>query len=159
MDKDWVTAVTQLCVIARNDKESMEDIMQYIEIMELEYGLDRSSFQKIYDNWCRTGEIREQYRQGISGKKYPLYHRALDGMCRLLGDGLMSEEMFFEVLWETPYETLKKRGKYIGYYPDLPGCIGFADSRDMLPEKMQTALKKWIGQAFYMWRENYILGE
>lgn len=158
MDKDWIKAVMQLCVVAANDAESMESVMRYIEIMEREYGLDRDSFQKVYDYWYRTGEIREEYRRGYQ-KTLPLYHRGLEGMCRLLGEGLLSEKMFFEVFWEIPYEILKRKGEYTGYYPFLPGCIGFADTRDALEHKMQAALKKWIRQAFYMWHENYILEE
>lgn len=80
-------------------------------------------------------------------------------MCRMLEEGIIDEKEFFEIFWETPYETLKENEKYTGFYPSLPGCIASAEGKNQLKEEMRTALKKWIRSAFYMWRENNILEE
>ena len=62
MDKDWIKAVTLLCVIAQNNADSMKRSVRYVEIMKKEYGLDAEKFQRIYDSWFRSGEIQEKYR-------------------------------------------------------------------------------------------------
>ena len=164
MDKDWIKAVTLLCAISENSVDSMRRSVHYIEIMKSEYGLNAESFRKVYEEWFRTGEVSEKYRQrGRNSKKrtgLPLYHRGADGMCRMLEEGVIDEDMFFEIFWETPYKILKEdEGTYIGFYPTLPGCIGEAGTKEKLKKEMQMALKKWIRSAFYMWRENNILEE
>lgn len=163
MDKDWIKAVTQLCVIAQNGTDSMKRAVQYVEIMKEEYGLDAGTFWKIYDDWFQTGEIQEKYRHEtpVSGRKQKLslYHRGADGMCRMLEEGIIDEKTFFEIFWETPYKIVKENEKYTGFYPSLPGCIASAGEKDQLKAEMRTALKKWIRWAFYMWRENNILEE
>ena len=120
-------------------------------------------FQRIYDSWFCSGEIQEKYRikDSVTGReqKLPLYHKGVDGMCRMLEEGIIDEKEFFEIFWETPYETLKENEKYTGFYPSLPGCIASAEGKNQLKEEMRTALKKWIRSAFYMWRENNILEE
>ena len=40
MDKDWIKAVTLLCIIAQNNADSMKRSVRYAEIMKKEYGLD-----------------------------------------------------------------------------------------------------------------------
>ena len=40
MDKDWIKAVTLLCMIAQNNADSMKRSVRYAEIMKKEYGLD-----------------------------------------------------------------------------------------------------------------------
>lgn len=164
MDKDWIKAVTQLCVIVQNNADSVVRVVRYLEIMKDEYGLDEKSFRQVYDDWFRSGEVQEKYRNSGVGsgrqRKVPLYHRGMDGMCKMLEEGVIDETMFFEILWEASYEIRKEDGKrYVGFYPYLPGCIGTADSKEKLKKEMQGALKKWIRSAFYMWRENKILEE
>ena len=162
MNNDWKKAVTQLCIIAQSNEESMGKTIRYIELMNKKYGLDADSFRKLYDDWFRSGEVREEYREMSSvmaNQQHPLYYRGIDGMCRMLDEGIIDEDMFCELLWETSYEAVKEDTGYAGFYPSLPGCIGFADSREDLEKEMQTVLKKWIRQAFYMWRENKILEE
>ena len=155
MDKDWIKAVTLLCIIAQNNADSMKQSVRYAEIMKKEYGLDAEKFQWIYDSWFRSGEIQEKYRSknSVTGReqKLPLYHKG--------ADGVIDEKEFFEIFWETPYEILKENEKYTGFYPSLPGCIASAEGKNQLKEEMRTALKKWIRSAFYMWRENNILEE
>lgn len=163
MDKDWIKAVTLLCIIAQNNADSMKRSVRYAEIMKKEYGLDAEKFQRIYDSWFCSGEIQEKYRikDSVTGReqKLPLYHKGVDGMCRMLEEGIIDEKEFFEIFWETPYETLKENEKYTGFYPSLPGCIASAEGKNQLKEEMRIALKKWIRSAFYMWRENNILEE
>lgn len=164
MDKDWVKAVMQLCMITENNADSMRQTVRYIEIMKREYGLDAESFRQVYDEWFRSGEVLEKYRKRDWKSKrrtsLPLYHRGVDGMCRMLEEGIIDEKMFFEIFWETPYEVQEEEtGNYTGFYPALPGCIGEADTEQKLKKEMRKALKKWIRSAFYMWRENNILEE
>lgn len=47
MDKDWIKAVTLLCIIAQNNADSMKRSVRYAEIMKKEYGLDAEKFQRI----------------------------------------------------------------------------------------------------------------
>ena len=121
MDKDWIKAVTLLCIIAQNNADSMKQSVRYAEIMKKEYGLDAEKFQWIYDSWFRSGEIQEKYRSknSVTGReqKLPLYHKGADGMCRMLEEGVIDEKEFFEIFWETPYEILKENEKYTGFYP------------------------------------------
>ena len=161
MEKDWIKAVTQLCVTMQNNEDRMGEILCYLKIMKNEYRLDEKAFCEIYDVWRKRGEITEEYvPTGIESRKIPLYHRGAEGMCRMLDEGVVDEKMFFEIFWEMPYETVREDAeKIIGFYPALPGCIGFADNEEELKKEMQTALRKWIRQAFYMWRENKILEE
>lgn len=116
MDKDWIKAVTLLCIIAQNNADSMKQSVRYAEIMKKEYGLDAEKFQWIYDSWFRSGEIQEKYRSknSVTGReqKLPLYHKGVDGMCRMLEEGVIDEKEFFEIFWETPYEILKENEKY-----------------------------------------------
>lgn len=159
MDMEWIKAVLLLCMEAENNADSMSKILRYLEIMEDGYGLDAEAFHQLYENWYRTGEIQEKYRKKTRSEHLPLYHLGADGMCRMLNEGVIDEEMFFEIFWETPYKILKENDIYTGYYPSLPGCIGFADNKENLEKEMQRALRKWIRSAFYLWRELTILEE
>ena len=44
MDKDWIKAVTLLCIIAQNNADSMKQSVRYAEIMKKEYGLDAEKY-------------------------------------------------------------------------------------------------------------------
>ena len=48
MDKDWIKAVTLLCIIAQNNADSMKRSVRYAEIMKKEYGLDAEKFQPVF---------------------------------------------------------------------------------------------------------------
>lgn len=163
MDQEWTKAVAQLCIIMQNDADLRSAILRYIEIMGAEYRLDKEGFLKLYDEWKQSGEIQEKYRQAERSRsvhhEFPLYHRATDGMCRMLDEEIIDEATFFDILWEIQYEILKEENSCTGYYPNLPGCIGIASDEEELKEKMQAALQKWIRNAYIMWRENNILGE
>ncbi len=82
----------------------------------------------------------------------------MDGLCRLYDEGILEEDAFCETLFEEDYEIKNGAdGKFIGFYSQYPGCIGFADSREMLDMKMQKSLKNWIRAAYIFWKENKIL--
>ena len=159
MDKDWIKALIQLCTIVRNNVVSEGAAVRYLEIMSDKYGLDEKSFRQIYDDWYRSGEITETYRYGAKREQGSLYHRGVDGMCRMLDEKIIDEKLFLETLWETPYQILREGEEYIGYYAELPGCIGSAANEEELKTEMQSILKKWIRTAAGIWRENKILEE
>ena len=71
---------------------------------------------------------------------------------------MIEENALCEMLLEEDYEIKNGTdGKIIGFYPQYPGCIGFADSREMLEEEMQKSLKNWIRAAYILWKENKML--
>lgn len=159
MDKDWIKALIQLCTIVRNNVVSEGAAVRYLEIMSDKYGLDEKSFKQVYDDWCRSGEITETYGCGVKREQGSLYHRGVDGMCRMLDEKIIDEKLFLETLWEIPYQVLREGEEYIGYYAELPGCIGSAANEEELKTEMQAILKKWIKTAAGIWRENKILEE
>ena len=159
MDKDWIKALIQLCTIVRNNVVSEGAAVRYLEIMSDKYGLDEKSFRQVYDDWYRSGEITETYGCGAKRERSFLYHRGVDGMCRMLDEKIIDEKLFLETLWETPYQILREGKEYIGYYAELPGCIGSAANEEELKTEMQAILKKWIRTAAGIWRENKILEE
>lgn len=163
MDQSWIKAVTQLCIIAQNDTYLKRTVMRYIDIMKEQYALDEQGFRNLYARWVRSGEIDQQdWRTGRNSEEEQetiLYHKEIEGLCRMLEEGVIDETMFYEILREIPYEVLDEGGCFTGYYPSLPGCIGQAETRQKLDGEMQTVLKKWIRNAYIMWRENNILEE
>lgn len=134
MDKDWIKAVTLLCVIAENNADSMRRTVRYIEIMKREYGLDGESFRQVYDEWFRTGEVSEKYRQRDWSSKrrtgLPLYHRGVDGMCRMLEEGVIEEDMFLKSSGKPHMKYCKKREKLILDFTGL-----FLDALENLAQK------------------------
>ena len=149
MNKDWGKAIAQLCVIVQNNTDLKEPVLQYVEFMKTIYGIDGADFLDIYREWERSGEIVD---------KRDLYPKSMDGLCRLYDEGILEEDAFCETLFEEDYEIKNGTdGKFIGFYPQYPGCIGFADSREMLDMKMQKSLKNWIRAAYILWKENKIL--
>ena len=159
MDKDWIKALIQLCTIVRNNVVSEGAAVRYLEIMSDKYGFDEKSFRQVYDDWYRSGEITETYGCGVKREQGSLYHRGVDGMYRMLDEKIIDEKLFLETLWETPYQILREGEEYIGYYAELPGCIGSAANEEELKTEMQAILKKWIRTAVGIWRENKILEE
>ena len=72
MDKDWIKAVTLLCIIAQNNADSMKRSVRYAEIMKkgIRTGC-HEKFQRIYDSWFCSGEIQEKYRikDSVTGRE------------------------------------------------------------------------------------------
>ncbi|MBU5482482.1 type II toxin-antitoxin system HicB family antitoxin [Blautia sp. MSJ-19] len=161
MDKDWIKAVTQLCMMAQNDLGLKSRVMDYVYWMKDVYGLQSGRFNRLYEKWLRTGEIDESMRQTgalVNELQLPLYHRGVAGMCRMLHEGILDKETFCEILWEEPYEIrADKETGYVGFYPQFPGCIGYAQTRQELKKEMWETLKKWIPQAYIFWKESSIL--
>ena len=82
----------------------------------------------------------------------------MDGLCRLYDEGILEEDAFCETLFEEDYEIKNGTdGKIIGFYPQYPGCIGFAQEKTELEEVMRKSLKNWIRAAYILWKENKIL--
>ena len=79
--------------------------------------------------------------------------------CRLGEEEEITLEMMTENLWEDAYETKKDpcRG-YVGFYPELPGCIGYGKDKEMLRENMKESLEKWVRAGYEQWRERWIMG-
>ena len=72
MNKDWGKAIAQLCVIAQNNTDLKEPVLQYVEFMKTIYGIDGADFLDIYREWERSGGIvdkSELYRSGKYGKE------------------------------------------------------------------------------------------
>ena len=44
MNKDWGKAIAQLCVIAQNNTDLKEPVLQYTEFMKTVYGIDGADF-------------------------------------------------------------------------------------------------------------------
>ena len=70
MDKDWIKAVTLLCIIAQNNADSMKQSVRYAEIMKKEYGLDAEKFQWIYDSWFRRKNTGVRIRLQEESKNF-----------------------------------------------------------------------------------------
>lgn len=162
MNEDWGKAIAQLCVMIQNDTDLKEPVLQYVEIMESVYGMDGADFLNIYREWERSGEIVDKREKTVRIKtgdvEKSLYPESVDGLCRLLDEGILDEESFCEILGEEAYETQRKNdGKIIGFYPQYPGCIGFADGEKELEEEMKKSLKNWSRAAYILWKENKIL--
>lgn len=162
MNKDWGKAIAQLCVITQNNTDLKEPVLQYVEFMKTIYGIDGADFLDIYREWERSGEIVDKREKvsctSLENMEKNLYPKSMDGLCRLYDEGILEEDAFCETLFEEDYEIKNGAdGKFIGFYPQYPGCIGFADSREMLDMKMQKSLKNWIRAAYILWKENKIL--
>ena len=126
------------------------------------YGIDGADFLDIYREWERSGEIVDKREKvsctGLENMEKNLYPKSMDGLCWLYDEGILEEDTFCEILFEEDYEIKNgSDGKFIGFYPQYPGCIGFADSREMLDMKMKKSLKNWIRAAYILWKENKIL--
>ena len=55
MNKDWGKAIAQLCIIAQNNTDLKEPVLQYVEFMKTIYGIDGADFLDIYREWERSG--------------------------------------------------------------------------------------------------------
>ena len=146
MDKDWIKAVTLLCIIAQNNADSMKRSVRYAEIMKKEYGLDAEKFQRIYDSWFCSGEIQEKYRikDSVTGReqKLPLYHKGVDGMCRMLEEGIIDEKEFFEENGQVDLFT-DPTEQYMTYGCEVCGAIlnlAEAQKAQIADQKLETVL-------------------
>ena len=178
MNKDWGKAIAQLCVITQNNTDLKEPVLQYVEFMKTIYGIDGADFLDIYREWERSGEIVDKREKvsctGLGNMEKNLYPKSMDGLCRLYVLSVKSTNQASAIDEYAAIEvttTVKAQeegikdyeikngadGKFIGFYPQYPGCIGFADSREMLDMKMQKSLKNWIRAAYILWKENKIL--
>ena len=121
-----------------------------------------NSMWSVFEETAKEGEIVDKREKvsctGLGNMEKNLYPKSMDGLCRLYDEGILEEDAFCETLFEEDYEIKNGAdGKFIGFYPQYPGCIGFADSREMLDMKMQKSLKNWIRAAYILWKENKIL--
>ena len=161
MDKDWIKAVTQLCVIAQNSEESMQESIHYLHIMQREYGIDENVFHKIYDEWRKRGEVTEEYMPADARmRKVPLYHRGAEGMCRMLDEGVVEEKMFFSyhlyICKKSRKITLPGfcfRATYKtpdGSTPSMPSAFLFPDLLPCQQNRYSQEEPDKIPQAFYL---------
>lgn len=162
MNEDWGKAIAQLCVMIQNDTDLKEPVLQYVEFMKMIYGIDGADFLDIYREWERSGEIVDKREKvscaGVENVEKNLYPKSMDGLCRLYDEGMLEEDALCEIMAEESYEIENGiDGKLIGFYPQYPGCIGYAQSLEMLDVKMQKSLKNWIRAAYILWKENKIL--
>ena len=97
--------------------------------------------------------LNELLKTGLSFKN------SLELLTNKTNEKIIDEKLFLETLWEIPYQVLREGEEYIGYYAELPGCIGSAANEEELKTEMQAILKKWIRTAVGIWRENKILEE
>ena len=108
MNKDWGKAIAQLCVIAQNNTDLKEPVLQYVEFMKTIYGIDGADFLDIYREWERSGEIVDKREKvsctGLENIEKNLYPQSMDGLCRLYDEGILEEDAFCETLFEEDYE-------------------------------------------------------
>lgn len=112
--------------------------------------------------WSQKGELSgelDRHRDRAEDEADGLYQRVLDGLYEMVELGEITMEMMTENLWEDAYETKKDpcRG-YVGFYPELPGCIGYGKDKEMLRENMKESLEKWVRAGYEQWRERWIMG-
>ena len=112
--------------------------------------------------WSQKGELSgelDRHRDRAEDEADGLYQRVLDGLYEMVELGEITLEMMTENLWEDAYETKKDpcRG-YVGFYPELPGCIGYGKDKEMLCENMKESLEKWVRAGYEQWRERWIMG-
>ena len=86
-----------------------------------------------------------------------LYRQVLDGMYEMVEMGEMDLKMVVENLWEDAYEIKKDGEGYVGFYPELPGCIGYGKDLDVLRENMKEALENWVCAGYREWRASWII--
>ncbi len=154
--------LSQMCAMIEIGKLCYEDAVYYLKLMRKKYGIGEKEFRQLYDAWCREGELsgKLDWRRGrAEDESDGLYQRVLDGLYEMVEVGEMTLEMVTENLWEDAYEIKKDphRG-FVGFYPELPGCIGYGKDRDMLRENMKESLGKWVRAGYEQWRERWIMG-
>lgn len=164
MEKEWENAVMLLCSIMESRVGTLEDILVYLEFMKDAYGLKAEEFLEIYNQWCESGEFSEAFgEKSIQENDIWIFRKVVDGLCRMILEGQLDEECAEEILWEESYKTAdfysEEMRKMVGFYPQFPGCIGYADSKETLDVVMRSALKKWFHSAYLFWKEKQFINE
>lgn len=163
MEKEWENILMLLCSIVQSKTDSMENILEYLSLMREIYGIGEKQFREIYAQWLRTGEIPKISEQTVLQQKYEggIYAGPVAGLCRLLHEGIIDEKIFEETLWEAPYRTVEHTKSdelcAVGFFPQFPGCIGYADNEKDLSPEMKKALKRWISAVYTFWKEKQII--
>lgn len=153
--------LSQMCAMIESGKLCYEDAVYYLNLMRKKYGIWEKEFRQIYDVWSQKGELSgklDQLGDRIKKESDESYQRVLEGLYEMVEMGEMTLEMVAENLWEDAYEIKKDpcRG-YVGFYPELPGCIGYGKDRKILRENMKESLEKWIRAGYEQWRERWIM--
>lgn len=153
--------LSQMCAMIESGKLCYEDAVYYLKLMRKKYGIGEKEFRQLYDVWCREGELsgKLEWRRGrAEDESDGLYQRVLDGLYEMVEVGEMTLEMMTENLWEDAYKIKKDphRG-FVGFYPELPGCIGYGKDQEMLRENMKESLGKWVRAGYEQWRERWIM--
>ena len=149
--------LSQMCAMIESGKLSYADAVYYLNLMREKYGIWEKEFRQVYDVWSEKGELN--WLGDKAGEESDeSYQRILDGLYEMVEVGEMTLEMVTENLWEDAYEIKKDpcRG-YAGFYPELPGCIGYGKDKNMLRENMKKSLTKWICAGYEQWRERWIM--
>ena len=154
--------LSQMCAMIESGKLCYADAVYYLNLMRKKYGIWEKEFRQIYDVWSQKGELSgelDRHRDRAEDEADGLYQRVLDGLYEMVELGEITLEMMTENLWEDAYETKKDpcRG-YVGFYPELPGCIGYGKDKEMLLENMKESLEKWVRAGYEQWRERWIMG-
>lgn len=165
MEKEWKNAVALLCSIVQSKTNSMEHILEYVTLTKDVYGLGENDFRQLYHQWVRTGEIQElpETMKFLQNREAAMYAGTIEGLCKMLHEGVIDEEIFAESLCEEVYRTAELSetgvGRIVAFYPQFPGCIGYADNKESLEEEMKKALRKWIRLAYAFWKEKQIINQ
>lgn len=154
--------LSQICAMIESGKLCYADAVYYLNMMRKKYGIWEKEFRQICDVWSQKGELSgelDRHRDRAEDEADGLYQRVLDGLYEMVELGEITLEMMTENLWEDAYKTKKDpcRG-YVGFYPELPGCIGYGKDKEMLRENMKESLEKWVRAGYEQWRERWIMG-
>lgn len=153
-----------LCGMVQSGKVSCEDAVRYLELMKDEYGIGEKQFQVIYETWTQNGELcgklsRDRNENGKCSS-LELYKYVLDGMYEMAEAKEMDLEMIVQNFREDRYKVKKDPDKgWIGFYPQLTGCIGYGKNQKELRKNMEKVLKNWIYARYDQWRERQIMRE
>lgn len=154
--------LSYLCGMIQSGKISYEDAVNYLKFMRDEYGIEEEQFQEIYAIWVRNGELCREwnpFRRAEKKEKFSgLYRYVLEGMYEMVEQGELNLSMVTENLWKDAYEVREEPGRgFAGFYPELPGCIGYGENLDALHKNMKKVLKNWVCAAYDQWRETQII--
>lgn len=153
--------MTYLCAMVENGKLLYEDVVRYLELMKQEYGIEETEFRKIYEAWSQSGEVEGVLDRignaGEKGEDWGLYKRVLNGMYEMVKLGEIDLELLVEDFWQDDYEVKEDQRGVVGFYRELPGCIGYGKNLMELEENMKKGLKHWLCAGYDLWRENQII--
>ena len=154
--------LSYLCGMIQNGKIPYEDAVCYLNLMKDEYGIGEIQFGKLYSAWVRNGEFGNELNRirflGGYKRSSGLYKYILDGLYETVEQGEMDLDMVTENLWQDDYEVKEDPGRGLaGFYPELPGCIGYGENREKLHMNMKNSLKNWICAAYDQWREEKLI--